>query len=200
MNIKQLKQELDSLWIAKKSFAALKKYLIYKNIPYIASGSSRLVFGPIDGCVLKLAKNKKGLAQNNAEADWAIDYYGVINHWFNVSEHDIWIESEYCTKAKTSDFKKILGYSFKFYTNCLQYLKSELFSNNVFRIEKPKGYDDLLKNEDEFFYQIYCLFSNFNIVIDDMCRISSYGINLQGKIVIVDYGLNNLVWEEHYSN
>ena len=30
-NIEQLKQELDNLWTIKKSFAALKRYLIFQN-------------------------------------------------------------------------------------------------------------------------------------------------------------------------
>lgn len=197
-NIEQLKQELDNLWETKKSFAALKRYLVSQNIPYIASGLSRWVFGPIDGHVLKIARNKKGQAQNNAEADWVLDKYDVICHWFDVSKNDIWIESEYCTKAKVKDFEKILGYGFGFYINCLQCLKDELYDRS-YRQARLAGYDELINNEDDFFYSVYCLCTDFDMGIDDLCRISSYGINSEGKIVIVDYGLNNSIWEEHYS-
>lgn len=79
----------------------------------IGGGSSRYVFQLDDDTVLKLAKNKKGIAQNEQEYNLGHDYY--ISHMFpkvfNGSDGDefLWIVSEYVLPAKKKDFEHILG-------------------------------------------------------------------------------------------
>ena len=46
-----------------------------QNLQRISSGSSRIVYRIDDEKVLKLAKNKKGLAQNEAEVDFGTESY-----------------------------------------------------------------------------------------------------------------------------
>ena len=71
--IKQLCNELDSIWNRYHSYAALARVMSGKDgIDYISSGSSRKVYKVSDTKVLKLAKNAKGSAQNYTEADWSI--------------------------------------------------------------------------------------------------------------------------------
>ena len=53
------------------SFNARVKYCEEK-LRRISSGSSRIVYKIDDQKVLKLAKNKKGIAQNNQEITWEI--------------------------------------------------------------------------------------------------------------------------------
>lgn len=184
--IKQLEKTLDNLWTLKKSFSALKNYLVVQDVPYISSDTSRWVFGPIDGHVLKIAKNRKGIAQNNTEADWVVNSYGGVCEWFDVSEEAIWIESDYCTKAKPTDFKKILGYSFSTYCEYLECINAERDGKlNI----KPEEYEKLLEDETSFLSSMYDLISDFDFPIGDFCRISSYGINSEGRIVLVDLWL-----------
>lgn len=195
--IRQLEETLDDLWTLKKSFSALKNYLKDQDIPYISSGSSRWVFGPIDGHVLKLAKNRKGIAQNNAEADGLINNYDCICEWFAASDEGIWIESDYCTKAKPTDFKKILGYPFSTHCEYLEYMEEERSKNPG---TAPDGYYELLEDEDNLLCSMYYLISDFDLPVGDFQRISSYGVNSEGKIALVDYGLNRQVGKDHYSN
>lgn len=71
--IKQLCNELDSIWNRYHSYAALARVMSGKDgIDYVSSGSSRKVYRVSDTKVLKLAKNAKGSAQNYTEADWSI--------------------------------------------------------------------------------------------------------------------------------
>src|ERR1700677_4811773 len=50
-----------------ETYAARKKYA-EKNLKHLSSGSARIVYLTPDKTVVKLAKNDKGIAQNEAEA------------------------------------------------------------------------------------------------------------------------------------
>ena len=44
---------------------------VAERLPKLGAGSSRIVYKIDDGTVLKLAKNQKGLAQNNLEIEYS---------------------------------------------------------------------------------------------------------------------------------
>ena len=72
--IKQLNEAMDNTFSFDElsSIKALSKRVLYCKQHLgnpIGNGSSRMVFQIDDEKVLKLAKNRKGLAQNNVEAD-----------------------------------------------------------------------------------------------------------------------------------
>src|ERR1700749_760360 len=61
-----------------KTFTARLKYC-KEHFQRLGAGSSRIVFLLPDGKVLKLAKNAKGLAQNNVESDYVLSASPVVN-------------------------------------------------------------------------------------------------------------------------
>lgn len=200
--IKQLCNELDSTWNRYHSYAALARVMTGKEgIDYISSGSSRKVYKVSDTKVLKLAKNVKGSAQNNTEADWALPRYGCVSDWYAVSNNDsIWILSELCHKAKQSDFRAKLGISWRDYINYVRYICSERNPRNYryFHIERPEKFSEWIEEENLLGY-IYEYIGDFNPPCGDLIRISSYGINTAGEIVLVDSGLSESVLSDHYS-
>ena len=200
--IKQLCNELDSAWNRYHSYAALARVMAEKEgIDYISSGSSRKVYKVSDTKVLKLAKNVKGSAQNNTEADWALPRYGCVSDWYAVSNNDsIWILSELCHKAKQSDFRAKLGISWRDYINYVRYICSERNPRNYryFHIERPEKFSEWIEEENLLGY-IYEYIGDFNPPCGDLIRISSYGINTAGEIVLVDSGLSESVLSDHYS-
>ena len=197
--IVELEQDLDQLWSKKRSFLSLKKYMIDQGVPYISSGSSRYVFGPINGHVLKIARNVKGIEQNKIEADGLLDQHDCVCEWFSISDEGIWIESDYCVKVLTSDFKEILGYSFNFYKECLEYIADEMNPYSRHRVDKPEGFEELIEKEDPFLTPVYHMITDFNLPIGDLCRISSYGIDSKGDLVIVDSGLTYEIFQNYYA-
>lgn len=200
--IKQLCNELDSTWNRYHSYAALARVMTGKEgIDYISSGSSRKVYKVSDTKVLKLAKNVKGSAQNNTEADWALPRYGCVSDWYAVSNNDsIWILSELCHKAKQSDFRTRLGISWQDYINYVRYICSERNPRNYryYHIERPEKFSEWIEEENLLGY-IYGYIGDFNPPCGDLTRISSYGINTAGEIVLVDSGLSESVLSDHYS-
>ena len=200
--IKQLCNELDSTWNRYHSYAALARVMAGKEgIDYISSGSSRKVYKVSDTKVLKLAKNVKGSAQNNTEADWALPRYSCVSNWYAVSNNDsIWILSELCHKAKQSDFRTKLGISWRDYINYVRYICSERNPRyyRYFYIERPEKFSEWIEEENLLGY-IYEYIGDFNPPCGDLIRISSYGINTAGEIVLVDSGLSESVLSDHYS-
>lgn len=193
--IKQLEQEIDSLYSQRASFARLKALLDSKDIEYISSGSSRLVYKVSDTKVLKIAKNRKGVAQNSTEADWALRNYGVAAEWYDVSNEYIWIESEFCTKARTVDFVKQTGHSFRYFCDCIAYYKYDRNGRPYAR--KPENYESTWDEENLLAY-MYNYLGDFDPPIGDLMRISSYGINTKGELVLTDTGLSDIVYNDYY--
>lgn len=66
------------------------------NLTRISSGSSRIVYKIDEEKVLKLAKNKKGLAQNEIEISYG-NYYDlndIVAKVFDSDSNNLWVEME----------------------------------------------------------------------------------------------------------
>jgi mRNA-degrading endonuclease RelE of RelBE toxin-antitoxin system len=191
-----------------KSLNSYNKKIKYcnQNLQRLASGSSRIVYKIDDATVLKLAKNNKGLAQNETEATMSNDYYApdVFAKVYDVDDDYKWIEMQLARKAKPSDFKRLTGYKWEVYQYFIEYIAS----NYVYvrsRYNSSNPYEQLFKSEefqefawnnsDSLFYRLSEYLSNYQIEgYKDIERISSWGVvqNQDGEeLVIVDYGLDN---------
>ena len=106
-------EELGNIRALSKRVAYCKQHL---GNP-IGNGSSRMVFQIDDEKVLKLAKNQKGIAQNNVEADWGAQNYGVLPNLYKVADDDSYLVTEYVLPAKPQDFQVCLGMSFEDFCN-----------------------------------------------------------------------------------
>lgn len=195
--LKDFERLIDETWRTKRSFAALRRLLdTTDGVEYIASGTARAVYKVNDDKVLKIAKNQKGIAQNEAEADWGLKNYGVAAEWYDVSDDNIWIESELCPRVKVTDFKKELGFTFAYFCDCLRYYYFNRRYGNKRYNPKPEGYDETWENE--FIRPYYNYIGDFDVPVGDVTRISSFGRNHEGNIVLVDTGLNEDVYQNYY--
>ena len=92
-----------------KSLKSFNKRVQYceQHLTRISSGSSRIVYLVDDDKVLKLAKNQKGIAQNNVEISLGNErYYTCFADVYDYDNNGLWLEMEYCRKAKKSDLKE----------------------------------------------------------------------------------------------
>jgi hypothetical protein len=105
-----------------KSFNARVKYC-NEHLSRISSGSSRIVYKIDDEKVLKLAKNKKGLAQNEVEIEYS-NYYDIsdiVAKVFESDENNLWVEMELAKKVTPNIFKNVVGISFEDYATGMRY-------------------------------------------------------------------------------
>ena len=189
------------------SFAARIKYC-QEKLKRISSGSSRIVYKIDDQKVLKLAKNKKGIAQNEAEAG---DYYknsiGCFAEIYDVDENYLWIEMQLARRVRVSDFKRLTGYDFdvmcQWIYNCRsRYSRNGSYDKRYDQIFNSEQFEELLENYS-IFADIQEYLCNYTLEsVGDLTRLSSWGVvkddNGEEKLVIIDSGLSDDVWQNYY--
>ena len=184
-----------------KSFAGKIKYA-NERLPRIGSGSGRIVYD-IDGeKVLKLAKNAKGVAQNEAEAGagYYRDTQHIVTEIFDGAQDDTWLIVEKGKKVGEKRIKELTGIPSLFALNT--FLRNTHEQNNGRR--KIYGQDKEIEEffwENEFTNDLTNFIANYGQHVGDMGRPSSYGEVLrdgQPTIVLTDYGLNDEVFATHY--
>jgi hypothetical protein len=182
------------------SFTSRVKYY-RRHLKRISSGSSRIVY-MVDGSrVFKLAKNQKGIAQNNVEIGFSQDYLwdGLVAKIFSYDKSGLWVEMEFARKLTKRDFQRIVGVTFDDYCRALLYQSSDIRPKSGFKWSKPDNMDDMWENE--FVYQMLDLISGYNIVVGDLCKLDTYGLvsrDGEDNVVMIDYGLTGEVYDSYY--
>ena len=187
-----------------KKLNSFTKRVEYCNthLKRLAAGSSRIVYMVDNEKVLKLAKNKKGLAQNEVEIEYG-NYYdlsGIVAKVFESDENNLWVEMELAKKVTPNIFKNVVGVSFDEYANAMKYNYFTNIKPNRYPTAKPKNMDEMWDNE--FVYEMLSFLANYDIPVGDLGRLSTYGlVNRDGSdtIVMIDYGLTNDVYGTYYS-
>jgi hypothetical protein len=187
-----------------KKLNSFTKRVEYCNthLKRLAAGSSRIVYMVDNEKVLKLAKNKKGLAQNEVEIEYG-NYYdlsGIVAKVFESDENNLWVEMELAKKVTPNIFKNVVGVSFDEYVNAMKYNYFTNIKPNRYPTAKPENMDEMWDNE--FVYEMLSFMGNYDIPVGDLGRLSTYGlVSRDGSdtIVMIDYGLTNDVYGTYYS-
>jgi hypothetical protein len=185
-----------------KSYAQRVNYC-EKNLLRISSGSSRIVYKIDNEKVLKLAKNNKGLAQNQTEASFGNGWYfkSILAHTFDADEQDYWVEMELARKVKPSDFKRITGVDI----NTLGYYLRDREAENKGRRLWSKSLDPETEealHDNEFVSAITDFMISMDSPAGDLARLNSYGlVHRDGgdAIVLIDFGLTHDIYQTHYA-
>jgi predicted GNAT family acetyltransferase len=186
-----------------KSIKSFSKRVAYcnQNLQRLASGSSRIAYKIDEEKVLKLAKNKKGIAQNSVERDWYVQqsYGNIVAKVYDVDENDLWLEMELAKKLTPSRFKALVG---EHVDDVGDYLLNRDDENNGKR--RVRAEDPIVKlvlDKNEWVQQIYSLCREVDLQPGDFGRISSYGEVIRDNkpaVVIIDLGLSKSVWNDFY--
>lgn len=188
--------DLD-VFLNMNSFASQVRYATEK-LRRMAQGSSRIIFEIDDKTVLKLAKNKKGIAQNEVERSLSNDYMvpkEIIAQVLESDENDRWIVMERAKKISTARFKILMGgISLLDFYHYIKIHTDNRFGRGFWELS-PEVEAEL--NESEFAQDIIEMTHNFNLETGDFRRPSSFG-EIDGRLVITDYGLTQEVFKKYY--
>lgn len=184
-----------------RSFAQRVKYC-EEHLKRISSGSSRIVYMIDNTKVLKLAKNQKGLAQNEVEIQWGQDsYFGsILAHTFMYHPDDLWVEMELARKVTKKDFQRLTECNIEEMDMYLRNFNAINHGKRPIFTMDPEVKERL--DENEFVSAIVDFMANIDAPPGDFGRLSSYGIvqrNGQDDIVLIDFGLTNDVYQTYYS-
>lgn len=191
-----------------KSFAGKLKYCKQMLGPSFGSGSSRIIFEIDDNKVLKLAKNQKGLAQNEFEEDTSRNSSAVVEV-FDCADDYSWLVEENCVPAKEKDFEQIIGIPFETYCdlvrwnyNSYTYPFRHLPLYTMSAQEAQKLTEQLYEQDEyNFVHQVMDLMGNYQLPCGDLTRISTYGmVNRDGtpEIIVLDSGLSEEILDTYY--
>lgn len=189
--------ELSSLRYFTERVNYCKKHL---GLP-IGNGSSRMVFQIDDEKCLKLARNPKGIAQNEAEFDWYAQNYGILPHIYESADDKSWILVEYVIPAKAKDIKMCLGVDFntfqRFVDTAYCYYSGEIDCYNQLPDDE---FSEMCEN-NKWFESLYNYMADYQLPSGDLKRLANLGMVLrdgQPQIVILDSGLTQQIYDEYY--
>jgi hypothetical protein len=176
-----------------------------ERLKRISSGSSRIVYMVDDTKVLKIARNQKGLAQNEIEASYSnyFDLKDITAQVFAYDHNDLWIEMELARKVTPKIFQNVIGFSFE---DFCRLINEDYYSLNPssrgmrLRPVSPELKAEMVENI--FIQEIINFMRGYDIPVGDLMKMNSYGLvkrNGVDDIVMIDYGLNSSVWDDYYS-
>ena len=168
----------------------------------ISSGSSRIVYQIDNEKVLKLARNQKGLAQNEVEIEHGRDFYtkDAVAIVFDSDPRNLWLEMELATKLTANNFKRITGFNWNDFVAAIHNYGNRN-GGNTYTMDVDKKIVEQMW-EDEFVYDIFSYIGNYDLPANDFEKLSSYGVvsrNGDETIVVIDFGFTNEVKKTHYS-
>ena len=195
--------EFDSL----KNYSKMQQYA-KTRLQRLGSGSARIIYKVDDTMVLKVAKNVKGLAQNNIEADWSLQRWcPIVAKIFRVGNEiknvgPFYLEMELAKKVSVSRFTALAGISLNELTFYLMYRKNldranfnQEFTPNL-KLVKTK------MENNEFVNNLMNLINDYDMSYPgDFTKTSTYGEvvrNGEPHLVLVDFGLTSNVWYDYY--
>ena len=190
------------------SFAKRVEYC-NKRLVFLGQGSSRRVYMVDNEKCLKLAKNRKGIAQNEAENDYCLQQLDLCPIIYNYDRNGLWIEVQIAKKAKVTDFKRLTGYGWDVFCAWVDYVATQYLNSRLSRycgefreIFESSDFENFLYNNDSIFSKINTYMTDYMLKsYGDLQRLSSWGVvsnNGQESLVLVDSGLNDIVGREHY--
>jgi hypothetical protein len=186
-------QEFD--WEYFKSLDNLKDIVKYatSKLGRPKKGSSRLTYLIDEDKVLKIAYNRVGLEQNRIESNESIQrlYDDVVTKLYEYDEeHLVWLEMENVKPFRNiKQMEKFFdGYDFYDFKN---YIKDFIEDIDESAFEKL--------NEDEFIYQVYNLVKDYQMMLDDVTNIGSWGYsNRTNGPVLFDFGITERTFNTYY--
>lgn len=172
------------------------------NLQRISSGSARIVYKIDDEKVLKLARNRKGLGQNEVEIEWSKERYfsDILARVFHYEDNNLWSEMELARKVNKASFLKHVECDiddmFRYLDNWYNLIngKQQLYGLRQSVIAEL--------DENSIVGTLKELMDNTGCTHGDLCKYNSWGLvtrNGVEDIVLIDYGFTKEVYDTYYS-
>lgn len=188
-DLKTILKNIENL----ETYGARKKYA-ETNLEHLSSGSSRIVYLTPEKTVIKLAKNDRGIAQNEVESNPKMTS-PYINKIISRAKNNSWIETHYLKKITEKEFEEMTKLKFEDFGESIRYgLKS--VSGNSDK-DKPKNFAEVSKSD--IYKEMKEIGQQFKLMPGDLARISSWG-SKDNAPVLIDAGLSSDVFDEYYED
>lgn len=200
--------------IFTKSFKKQIDYALERSTR-LGQGSSRVAFEiEFEGrpTVLKIAKNAKGLAQNEKEADWGMFqmYPDILIPLIDVdgdNDPPRWLHFEKAGKLTNQIFQSMTGYSFEEFGNMIRDDEDRRRGKGIHNSRgggwgtnwvakiPQETQDEII--DSELFRDVCDLTANFDIMAADLTALHNWG-TFEGRPVIIDIGVDIDTFNSNY--
>lgn len=168
-----------------------KLFFCRNHLKELAKGSARVVFD-FDSNVVKVAKNQKGIEQNQVEIQIGLTKPDCVPNLISFSEDGSWSVFEKVETITKEEFEQLSQTSLPKLHDVLKYKKDRIRKN----IEIDSKKEQQIQN-NKLLNELSELISNFNLSVGDMVRISSWG-RKDGKVLLIDFGLTSDIYKKYY--
>lgn len=191
----------------KGSYAKRLQYIeIMLALPKIATGSGRTVYKIDDDYVLKLAKNKKGLAQNIEEVEFYNDpALGEARNIFaQIVDSDplgYYIIAKNYKKVNVREFKTITGCPFDVFGRWIDFIiRSNNYTLETFIDHFTRDHNPKISKQFSYVSNMIKRIHDdgMDIELGDWERIQNWGAD-GSNLIIIDYGLTKDIYEKYYN-
>lgn len=166
------------------------------NFHKLGAGSARAAYELNNDFVLKLAKNQKGIFQNEIEMNYDIQscYGDILAKIVKYDENAKWIIAQKAFKIKSKKQFQILS---DFSPDDIQgYLAIKVLKTGwMIKIPTQEIVNQMENNL--WIQELLSMCIDFDLHIGDINRISSWGF-LNNKIVLIDYGVTETIYNNYY--
>lgn len=169
---------------------SIEQLILYaeRYLTKTGEGSSRIVFILSSRYALKIAKRTAGMAQNKAELQ-AYQRTSVKNVISKIYQHDPldrWLITDLVKPLSSEqEFKRLTG---------------DEFSEFTFNIENYYKNDVSPEKESQLFDDVITLIEENNLEWGDLVDLWQWGQTPDGRAVVLDYGLTEEVYSDHYDH
>lgn len=171
------------------------------GLRFLGDGSARTVFALDSRKALKMAKNAKGIAQNQTELETATDSpEGLIAKVLQYDPQFKWLVSELVKPiTDPAEFKQLTGAEWNVFSylvadptsNWKNHLVSAVYKENM-TVEEAANNPFINKTMN------YLMKLKNPLISGDLTRLDHWGKTSDQRVVLLDYGFTMDVWEKHY--
>ena len=169
-----------------KSLKDIKEMNAYANsfLQKLGQGSSRAAYIFSSSKVLKIAINKKGIAQNKTEMDVFTNPQTkpMISKIVDYDPEYTWLLADSVREFKSErDFEIAAGIS---------------FDDFIYDVKDVKA--GRLETDNPLVMNTVNTINSTDLLIGDIAIVEHWGKSADGRVVLLDYGFTKEVWENYY--
>jgi hypothetical protein len=207
-----LRPDWDAAALSSDTSYASRRDYVLARAPRIGAGSSRIAVEiEYQGrpTILKISKNPKGDAQNQREVDVLDDsvlsnlgiLIPLIDHdpkndpptWIHTEKAEKASEKKLCSLIKCKSLSQLISL-----TEILMGKKRSVnYSTEMEKLKQEGMTEADLDTLTEYVHDLADL-ASADVMLGDLDRATNWGI-YQGRPVIIDVGLDQTVYDQHYS-
>jgi hypothetical protein len=159
-------------------------------LQYLGEGSSRIAFVYKSTQVIKIAKNEKGIAQNATEVEISQDEgtKNVVAKIFYADPQNRFVISELVRPLKSGeDIRRLeqqAGVTFGDFVRTIRSVENS-----------PDKIDDI---KNPWIKSVAWIVISHDLISSDALAEEHWGVTPEGRIVLLDYGFTENVFQKHY--